>query len=322
MNLFTKISLIVAASLVGLGIILFLIGAGALRFNFLAFDTRNFQTNTHEVSESFESLSIVSDTARIQILPAEGETAKVVCVEYEKESHAVSVEDGTLTIRLVDTRKWYDCISFFSYKAPSLTVYLPAGEYAALTVDTHTGDLQIAKDFKFASADITLTTGDVKTYASVSDLLKIKTSTGDIHVENLSVGALDLSVTTGKVTVSGVSCDGDVSLTVSTGKASLSDLTCQNLSSTGRTGDLTMTNVIAKGRFDIERSTGDVTFEKCDAAELSVKTDTGSVRGTLLSEKIFMTHTDTGKIDTPETISGGVCKITTDTGDIKIRIQP
>jgi DUF4097 and DUF4098 domain-containing protein YvlB len=79
--------------------------------------------------------------------------------------------------------------------------------------------------------------------------------------------------------------------------------------------------VIASGAFVIKRTTGDVTFEGCDAAELLVATDTGDVEGTLLTEKIFFVETDTGRREYPKTTTGGKCEITTDTGDIKISIK-
>ena len=82
-----------------------------------------------------------------------------------------------------------------------------------------------------------------------------------------------------------------------------------------------MTNVIANERFSIERSTGDVRFEACDAAELTVTTDTGDVRGTLRSDKIFFAKTDTGHVEVPQSMTGGKCEITTDTGDIRIEIK-
>ena len=57
-------------------------------------------------------------------------------------------------------------------------------------------------------------------------------------------------------------------------------------------------------------------FDRCDAAELSITTDTGDVKGTLLSDKVFIARTDTGRVHVPETTNGGKCKITTSTGDI------
>jgi DUF4097 and DUF4098 domain-containing protein YvlB len=81
-----------------------------------------------------------------------------------------------------------------------------------------------------------------------------------------------------------------------------------------------MKNLTAKEKLSIERSTGDVIFEGCDAGEIYVKTDTGDVKGTLLSEKVFLTDTDTGKISVPKTITGGRCEVSTDTGDIELSI--
>ena len=62
--------------------------------------------------------------------------------------------------------------------------------------------------------------------------------------------------------------------------------------------------------------TGDVTFERCGAKKIRVKTDTGRVQGTLLGEMVFYAKTDTGKVRVPKSTTGGLCEITTDTGDI------
>ena len=67
--------------------------------------------------------------------------------------------------------------------------------------------------------------------------------------------------------------------------------------------------------------TGDVTFDGCDAAAISVKTDTGDVTGSLLSNKMFVIDTNTGDVDVPETVDGGRCEIVTDTGDIELNIM-
>ena len=52
-----------------------------------------------------------------------------------------------------------------------------------------------------------------------------------------------------------------------------------------------------------------------------IKTSTGDVEGTLLSEKIFSIHTSTGKVKVPNTNNGGTCEIKTSTGDIEIQIK-
>lgn len=59
------------------------------------------------------------------------------------------------------------------------------------------------------------------------------------------------------------------------------DITCKNLMSDGSTGKINLTNVLAEGKLSIERSTGNVTFENVDAAEMNVKTNTGNVQITI-----------------------------------------
>ena len=77
-------------------------------------------------------------------------------------------------------------------------------------------------------------------FASASGQMKIGTSTGDIRVEGASVGALSVSVSTGRVELTSVACEGDLAVTVSTGKAKLTDVSCEDLASSGSTGSITM----------------------------------------------------------------------------------
>lgn len=78
--------------------------------------------------------------------------------------------------------------------------------------------------------------------------------------------------------------------------------------------------MLAAEKFSVERSTGDVKFNRCDATTIYVKTDTGDVTGNLLSSKVFITNTDTGIVDVLQTVDGGKCEIITNTGDIELDI--
>lgn len=316
----TKAWLLTAGALILLGILIFVGVMTVLKWDFSRLSTVKYETVTHGVEDAVKSVVIRTNVAGIRILPAEGEACSVVCHEQKKVTHAVTAENGTLTVSVTDTRKWYDHIGL-NFGKPTVTVYLPAGEYAALTVTSKTGDVEIAKEFTFDSINIEEKTGDITCLASAKGAIEIETTTGDILVENTQAGALSLSVSTGRITLRDMRCEGDVSIAVSTGEATVSDLACESFSSTGNTGDLSLVNVLAKDMLSAQRSTGDVTLDGCDAGELSIKTSTGNVRGTLLSDKVFLVSTDTGKKDVPATTAGGRCEIVTDTGDIKIRIK-
>lgn len=319
MRIRTKVWLIIAASLVLVGWIIFGGVMSMFKWDFSKLSTAKYESNYYEINENYKNISIITDTADIVFLPSENLMTLVSCYEQKNTKHSVTVKDGTLVIEVVDTRKWYEYIGI-NFGVPKITIYIPQAEYGMLSVKSSTGDVEIPKDFKFENIDVSESTGNVTNYASASEVIKIKTSTGSISVENISTGALDLTVSTGKVTVSGVTCEGEVTVGVSTGKAKLTDTQCKSVISSGSTGDILLNNVIAAEKFSIERSTGDVKFNSCDAAEIYVKTDTGDVNGTLLSDKVFITETDTGSINVPNSITGGRCEIATDTGDIKIDI--
>ena len=58
-----------------------------------------------------------------------------------------------------------------------------------------------------------------------------------------------------------------------------------------------------------------------DAAEIYIDTDTGRIAGSLLSGKMFTANTNTGRIRIPDDTEGGICKLTTNTGDIEVTVE-
>lgn len=316
----TKIWLMIAAILVVAGIVLFSVAMWQAAFDFDKLSTGNYETNIYEITEDFTNLSLNTDTASIIfVLSADGK-CKVECCEEEKAKHTVTVEGDTLVVKVTDNRQWYDHIGI-RFDSPKITVHLPGAEYSALCICESTGIIQLPTELTFESVDITTTTGSINCLASVTGLLKIKTSTGKISVENTSIGAADLSVTTGLVTVSQVKCLEDMNVRVSTGRANLTGIACKNLTSNGDTGDIALKRVIVKEKITIERSTGDVMFDDSDAAGIFVETDTGDVTGNLLMAKVFVASSDTGRVSVPRsTAGGGRCEISTNTGDIIITV--
>ena len=315
-----KIWLVIAASLVFVGLIMFAAVMSEYKWDFSKLSTGKYETNTYEISEEFSNLSMNTDTADIIFALSDVGKCRVECYEDEKVKHSVAVQENTLVIKMIDEKSWYDYIGI-NFGSPKITVYLPKAEYTSLFINGSTGDIEIPKNFKFEGVDISLSTGDVNFFASASKLIIIKTSTGNICVENTSAGTLDLSASTGRITVSNVICGGDANINVSTGRTNLNNIECKNLTSSGDTGNISLNNVIAAEKFSIKRNTGDVRFDGSDAAEILVETDTGDVTGTFLSEKTFFVETDTGSVDVPESITGGRCEITTNTGDIELDIQ-
>lgn len=275
-------------------------------------------TNTTEITQSFANIEIECDTENVSILPSTDGVCRVVTVEDKKRPGEVTVVDDTLKITVSDNRTFFDYLSV-NFKSTSVEVYLPLDVYGSLNVSVSTGNVNVYGAFNFKSADVTLSTGTAEFSSSVDGHLMIVATTGDITAKNITVGALSLIVTTGDVEAVEVNSLGDATLSVTTGDAFVTGLTCKSFSSSGSTGDVNISQLVADEKISIKRSTGNVRLENIDAAKIKIETTTGSVTGSVLSEKSFYASSTTGRIDVPKT-SGEICEINTTTGNIIITV--
>ena len=310
----------IAILLILLGAALFVSALAVKGFDFSRLDTNQYQTNTHTVDTEFTGLAIDTKTADVTLLPSEDGSCRVECFESEKMTHLVEVKDGVLTVTLDDQRKWYDYIGI-QLRSPSITVYLPETALDALTVHVSTGDVLLPRELSCSSITITGSTGRVSCYASCEGALSVQLSTGELLLEDVRAKSILAETSTGRIRMERVNCEGAIVANVDTGRVTLTDVTCANLSSEGDTGDLGMTDVIATEHFTIERDTGDVRFERCDAGDILIRTSTGDVKGSFLTDKSFSASTSTGRVRVPEGTVGGRCEIRTSTGDVTVTVE-
>ena len=302
----TKVWLIVAGALVIAGLVM---AGGALARERLkaaaeASPISAVEKESVAVEGTFEHI-VIRSIGSVLIFPSDDDQCHLEFIAGDRDKYTAEVQDGTLTIiqkAVLKKKKWYEYIRFriSEEEQPGVTVYLPEKVYRTLTANSEYGDVFGHEAFAFENVDIATDTGNVYGPFSASGMLKIKTDTGDIFLDSLSAGDVDLHVGT-----------GDVKMT---------DVTCKRLHSEGSTGDMKLIGVIASDSIDIQRSTGDIRFDGCDARTLNVKTSTGDVTGSLSSGKTFIAQSDTGRIDVPAT-TGGICRITTSTGDIRITVE-
>ncbi len=317
----TMILLIIAASLVVAGVVLCVVGlmlsAGSfhLEKGFFSFGTRNMVTNEYEFSESVSEIDVSVSTTDVEILPATDGVTKVVCHEDQREPHEVFVENGTLKIRL-EEKKWYEKINLFSWGERKLTLYLAENEFDALSVTADTGDVSVSKELSFARVSVTTDTGEIAFASPVGGAHNIKVSTGDVSVSSPTLGSAAITATTGDVSLYGVTAD-EIRIETSTGEIEAKSVSCRAFSAKSSTGEHEYERLLVEETLTLEATTGDISLDGCDAAEVHVTTDTGDVSGRFLTEKVFYTNTDTGRIRVPKATEGGLCEITTDTGDIE-----
>ena len=241
-------------------------------------------TTPFTISTDVKDINIDLKITDLEFKVSEGDEKKVVCEQTEKIVHEVNIdpEKKTLSITQNDKRAWYEKWFDWSLSFLKATVYLPAGEYGDLKIESSTGNVIIDEGFTFNSVDIKLSTGNVNVKA---------TSLNDFNVES------------------------------STGRVKLENCFAKNINIENSTGGATLTNVVASENLKISCSTGDVDLSKVDGQTIDIHTSTGDIEGTLKSSKKFETHTSTGSVHVPDSDpSAGLCKLDTSTGDIHITI--
>ena len=253
-------------------------------------------TETYNIEESYTDIKIEGKGLEVSIYSSNNEN-KVVYSENKKVTIETKVIDGVLTIKQNDNRKFYDML--FNFSDFEVDLYLTEELINSLNIKGKVGDIEINKGFTFSNVDISNSTGDVEFKSNVKNNLSISNSTGDIEIENSNIG-------------------GSLNIETKTGDIELSNTNCNKLDIKVSTGDTELVNTLVTTDFKMDGSTGDVRFDEFDASNIEVSVGTGNVKGTIKSSKIFIAKSKTGSVSVPETVTGGVCKITTSTGNIKI----
>ena len=276
--------------------------AGAVMLGIgLSKERKAVENVTHEyvLEEAFTNFNIDIDTADVKFYVASDGKNKVVCSEREKQYHVVSVSDNTLTISSKDEMNWYERMFTFTPQKMHVDIYLAGNSYNNLIYKASTGDITVLEGLTFKEANINVSTGDVYYSSQVTDVLNIKTSTGDIKVEKLN------------------NENAVITLDSSTGRKDIENVKAKKLTSTSSTGKNKITNSTFSEDLYIKASTGDVELVDSDAAVVNIETSTGDVDCVFLSGKSVTTETSTGDIKVTPNV-GGECHIKTSTGDITV----
>lgn len=337
----TIVTLIVAASCIVAGLIVAVTGLCMALLSENGFQAETLHRAETAVSEEFHSISVAAGSADVVLTPADNGACRVVCEDYEYMRYTVTVKEGVLTVTAEDTRRWYEHIQLFSWSSPVVTVYLPQESYEDLHVDNSTGDITVPQNFCFSgSVSLNASTGDIHMSAPAVGSLSLTVSTGhvvlqdctsagkvelrgstaDILIRRLTCTALAASASTGDITAEDVQAEQAVTVTATSGNVEMRSVSCGSLSAQTNTGDMDYTALVVRDALHCRATTGDVTLTRSDATSLTVQTSTGDVTASLLTPKIFHTDTNTGSVKVPHSGEGGVCEITTDTGDIRITL--
>lgn len=277
-----KIAIIAAVVMTVCGLALSVGALAALDFDVSGLDTTTYVVNTYVIDESISDVSVNDAECDIRVLPAEDGVCKIVCKESDEMTYRIETEDGKLTIERLDHRRWYERIGV-CWTDMEIVLYLPEGEYGGFQAQSVGGNIDIGDGLGFETVEIRSTSGNIAAEgATVQDSLILETVSGNVRLSGVRCGCLSLNTTS---------------------------------------GETNLQNVVAEEELKIESVSGDIRLDACDGTSLRLKSGSGGVSGTLLTEKIFSVKTVSGEIEVPHSNFGGECEISTVSGDVSFTID-
>ncbi len=279
------------------------------------------EIKTQPVSGPVTGLQAEVWSADLEILPSEDGSCSVSYPEVEKVSYAIEVEEGILTVRRLDQRKWYERIRLFSFSSSTVTVRLPRGSYESLTAQSHSFGVEVGDGLTFNRATVKATSGSVHYLADAKEELNLSVTSGNLYVKGVCAKEIRGSVTSGTLELEDIACN-NLSLSGTSGATKLSKTTAsQSVAVKQTSGSVKLSEVVSRGDFSVKVTSGSVRLDRCDGESLAIETSSGSVRGTLRSPKVFNVTTTSGSVNVPPSVPHtGLCRIKTTSGDVNLTV--
>lgn len=316
-----------------------LAGCAMNDFDYKKMDTNKYVSDIVTLDGAYENIYIKQETAKITLAKSDDSKTHIEYNLIDKAENDFSINANTLTVS-TKVKNAFN-ISWFNANEQYVTIYLPELSYSNLTIENDTGSINVDNTYSFNEAFVKNDTGAIYFDANVKNNLKVENDTGKISINNSKIGNLEangntgsieltnifvdsninISNDTGKILLNKVNALADVKIENDTGRIELTELKAANLTTENDTGKTLLKNTIITNNVIIESDTGSVEFEHSDANTFDVKTSTGSVKGSIVSPKIFNAISSTGNVNVPDSVTGGICKIKTSTGSINITID-
>ncbi len=285
----------------------------------------------------------------------ENNTLKINYVDNRNWYHFIDINWNSYKAEITVSLPLHKVIPVGEY-----TEIEPFGQYGNLYLKSSSGDIDIPECFGFHLVEINTSSGDVNCKNDSSDVT-INSTSGNIYLSGISTNNMDLSTSSGAIKLSDMNCSvisaesnsGDIELTnimcsdisaeVTSGDINFSIISSSNIFAESTSGDINFSAIrskeisvkatsgdvelketVCEGNINMKTTSGEINLKDSDGKSLEISSTSGDVYGNLLTEKLFITETNSGDIDVPAidiTLNKTLdkCRINTTSGDIKMK---
>ncbi len=242
-------------------------------------DKKDFTPFTKDYGQSLTAVNLMLDVSEIEIKKSDSDKITLHYYDTAESFYTVKEENGALTVSRSNLGELKENIRFGlgMKKYYKVTLSVPDGYAGELNLQTTSGDVVI------------------KGISSESERIKVKTESGDIRAESVSVSSLDIDGKTSEIiikkinvaevnviTVAGevIALDSECAKYTVKGEAAeaeLKNVSIGQVSVTLTSGDTELDNVKIGGSIYVSSTSGDVSAEGLDAGSCTVTSESGDV---------------------------------------------
>ena len=294
----TKI-LIVAGSLVGVGLLISIIGILILSIKpKKAMQIKNNMEDmeyTAKHTDTLETIIVSVAPENIEILPYDG---KDIVIQYrdDKDNSMYEIKDSKSTLKFkrndfelsVNAFSVFDITKLFSMddimndEDLTVKVYIPKDKAFEYQVNTVSGKIRM-QDVK-ANDDliISTTSGEVEVVGvSTTENIDISTVSGKVEIADAVAGHdVSVSTTSGGVIQNNVSANDEIEIGTVSGNISSDTLNANTLSASTTSGEVRVNMLILEKDAEISTISGEVEIgigESCDDYSVEISTVSGNI---------------------------------------------
>ena len=246
MNKTVKVTLIVGAIIVGIGLIVAVIAGFAGGWNFVSTE---WNKKVYEAQPSNEITDIDVDFAAgsLEIGFYEGSVIKVEYPENSQISTEFSVVHNTL--KMYSVVRWHVQFGWFN-KIPTTKVYIPNDMQPVLRLKVDAGTVTV-KAGSYKSVDLRMNAGTLKMDNVDCSAIKIQLDAGTINLSKIECQLFSAVLNAGTLKVTHLKCN-DVKLALSAGTA--------RVGIDGKKSDYTIWTDVSAGSCNVKNQNGTIYY--------------------------------------------------------------
>lgn len=287
MGKITKITLVIAAALVAVGMVLAIIGGATGGMQSIHFDRNGFSIGPEgdrymakdvitkrEVQKEFKNIILDVDAYDVELV--QGEEYAVQYSYYKKNtSPVVSVDGTTLNIKADEKERdgLFDGLPLLGIKSGSkIKIYYPENaQLEVIEIDNGAGDVRV-KNLGAKELDVSLMLGNVHISNVNVDKMELSLEAGDCNLEDVNASTADLSLKLGDLAAKRVNTKA-LDAENSSGQITLQGNFEGKTKVACSLGDVSLTTPLEESTYgyQLKVSLGDITINGNNVSSPSVK---------------------------------------------------